>query len=62
MEKIGLPSMLSVRGATWEVDAPHCQGCSVQFTFFTRKVNQIRLAAMAHLLLFFPASFVKSVV
>ncbi|KAG0541143.1 hypothetical protein BDA96_03G471000 [Sorghum bicolor] len=37
MEKIGLPSMLSVRGATWEVDAPHCQGCSVQFTFFTRK-------------------------
>ncbi|GJM85388.1 hypothetical protein PR202_ga01833 [Eleusine coracana subsp. coracana] len=37
LEKIGLPPKPSLRGATWVVDASHCQGCSVQFSFFTRK-------------------------
>nr|CAB3450198.1 unnamed protein product [Digitaria exilis] len=26
-----------MRGASWVVDASHCQGCSVQFSLFTRK-------------------------
>ena len=38
LEKIGLPPKPSMRGATWVVDASHCQGCSVQFSLFTRKV------------------------
>ncbi|XP_066379830.1 uncharacterized protein [Miscanthus floridulus] len=37
LEKIGLPPKPSMRGATWVVDASHCQGCSVQFSLFTRK-------------------------
>ncbi|KAL6634640.1 hypothetical protein ACP70R_027311 [Stipagrostis hirtigluma subsp. patula] len=37
LEKIGLPPKPSLRGATWVVDASHCQGCSVQFSLFTRK-------------------------
>ncbi|OEL38536.1 hypothetical protein BAE44_0000445 [Dichanthelium oligosanthes] len=27
-----------MRGANWVVDASHCQGCSAQFSLFTRKV------------------------
>jgi hypothetical protein len=38
LEKIGLPPKPSLRGATWVVDASHCQGCSAQFSLFTRKV------------------------
>jgi hypothetical protein len=38
LEKIGLPPKPSMRGASWVVDATHCQGCSVQFSLFTRKV------------------------
>ncbi|CAL4968547.1 unnamed protein product [Urochloa decumbens] len=37
LEKIGLPPKPSMRGATWVVDASHCQGCSAQFSLFTRK-------------------------
>ncbi|KAJ1283198.1 hypothetical protein BS78_03G109700 [Paspalum vaginatum] len=37
LEKIGLPPKPSMRGSTWVVDASHCQGCSVQFSLFTRK-------------------------
>uniref|UniRef100_A0A0E0NZC2 FYVE-type domain-containing protein n=2 Tax=Oryza TaxID=4527 RepID=A0A0E0NZC2_ORYRU len=37
LEKIGLPPKPSMRGASWVVDATHCQGCSVQFSLFTRK-------------------------
>ncbi|CAO2039426.1 unnamed protein product [Urochloa humidicola] len=37
LEKIGLPPKPSMRGASWVVDASHCQGCSVQFSLFTRK-------------------------
>ncbi|XP_062219474.1 uncharacterized protein LOC133919185 isoform X1 [Phragmites australis] len=37
LEKIGLPPRPSMRGAAWVVDASHCQGCSVQFSLFTRK-------------------------
>uniref|UniRef100_A0A0D9VHN8 FYVE-type domain-containing protein n=1 Tax=Leersia perrieri TaxID=77586 RepID=A0A0D9VHN8_9ORYZ len=37
LEKIGLPPKPSLRGASWVVDATHCQGCSVQFSLFTRK-------------------------
>ncbi|TVU29505.1 hypothetical protein EJB05_21072 [Eragrostis curvula] len=37
LEKIGLPPKPSLRGATWVVDASHCQGCSAQFSLFTRK-------------------------
>uniref|UniRef100_A0ACD5ZH54 Uncharacterized protein n=1 Tax=Avena sativa TaxID=4498 RepID=A0ACD5ZH54_AVESA len=37
LEKIGLPPKPSMRGATWVLDASNCQGCSAQFSLFTRK-------------------------
>ncbi|KAJ3696336.1 hypothetical protein LUZ61_000041 [Rhynchospora tenuis] len=37
LEKIGLPAKPSMRGATWVVDASHCQACSSQFTLLNRK-------------------------
>ncbi|KAF3340517.1 rootletin-like protein [Carex littledalei] len=37
LEKVGLPAKPSMRGASWVVDASHCQGCASQFTFINRK-------------------------
>jgi FYVE zinc finger len=37
LEKIGLPAKPSMRGASWVVDASHCQTCASQFSFINRK-------------------------
>ncbi|KAJ4802071.1 FYVE zinc finger containing protein [Rhynchospora pubera] len=37
LEKLGLPPKPSMRGATWVLDASHCQACSSHFSFLNRK-------------------------